>query len=352
MKATLYSGKPFMAFRGRWDCLDEISIPTPEYINNAYYEHRSYNRPDSVLSLDTQVKGLQPVIYKNVITELKPDKVLYFDKSSKYPRFKIKDSGYKRCIKPDKADYIVIGDECRCEYCSEILLLEDENFFYVFSARMTGYYMQRNSEIRDAYNKDAYAFLKKHPNMFPNKKVPKAVFQGDLYVTNFATTAVKIINGEYKLPIITDKALDTIISGTMPQITEDEFESVRSLIESPDKESKGLGLRLLAGYDLSEVMSSIKFLFIRNQYELTYTSEWNTTAVKLLRKQLGYIPNYNMYSIRDYMQIEPKSDLDKTLLRKMIIDSIKIKVGRDLQWLQECIKESNPYDIKIDIKIE
>ena len=47
---------------------------------------------------------------KNDISTVKsiPNKSkLYFDKSSKFPRFKLEQTEYKRCIKIDKADYIV-----------------------------------------------------------------------------------------------------------------------------------------------------------------------------------------------------------------------------------------------------
>lgn len=32
-----------------------------------------------------------------------------FDKSSKFPRFKLEQTSYKRCIKEAKADYIVLN---------------------------------------------------------------------------------------------------------------------------------------------------------------------------------------------------------------------------------------------------
>ena len=351
MKVTIYTGKPFKTFNGRWDDLGSITIQTIDQIGYYYYEHSFYNRSGTIFSFDEPVKNLDKLIYSNTITTLDPDKVLYFDKSSKYPRFKIKDSGYKRCIKPEKADYIVIGDEISTDYNNDVVLLEDDNFYYIFYSTINDYRINSSDPRRIQYSRDPYAYLRKYPNIFPGGKMPKLIFTGTLYVATHASTIEKIVNGEYK-SIITDRALDTVITGTIPHITEAEFESVKSLIESPDRESKGLGLRLLAGYDLSEVWTALKFLLLKNQYELTYTSEWQSTAVKLLRKQLGYLSSFNVYNIKNYMTLEPKSDLDKTLLRRMLIDAIKEKVGSDLRWLNEQLKDANPYDIKIDIKVE
>ena len=36
--------------------------------------------------------------------------VCYFDSSSKFPRFKLMESKFKRCIKPEKATVGIIGD--------------------------------------------------------------------------------------------------------------------------------------------------------------------------------------------------------------------------------------------------
>lgn len=52
-----------------------------------------------------------------------------FDKSSKFPRFKLEQTTYKRCIKESKADYIVLNID-KALHSSNVKLFETQDAFY------------------------------------------------------------------------------------------------------------------------------------------------------------------------------------------------------------------------------
>lgn len=57
---------------------------------------------------------------------------LYFDKSATFPRYKLEGSGFKRCIKKEKADFIIVGKtEPKGYYRSWFYVYEDPNYMYV-----------------------------------------------------------------------------------------------------------------------------------------------------------------------------------------------------------------------------
>ena len=73
--------------------------------------------------------------------------------------------------------------------------------------------------------------------------------------------------------IITDDNLDKIITKTLTNITENEFFQIKTLFESQDATSRGLGLRLLTNYNIDEIKTSIRVLIAANYYDLVHLPE-------------------------------------------------------------------------------
>ena len=62
---------------------------------------------------------------------VQPESVLYFDPGSGFPRFKLSLTDNKRCIKLDKANYIVVSGKCEYQSPEETyVILEDDKLFY------------------------------------------------------------------------------------------------------------------------------------------------------------------------------------------------------------------------------
>ena len=79
---------------------------------------------------------------------LTDEATLFFDKSATFPRYKLEGSGYKRCIKIDKADFIVVGKTSpKSSYQSYFMVYEDKDCLYV------GYRTYDDSKNQQAFRK-------------------------------------------------------------------------------------------------------------------------------------------------------------------------------------------------------
>ena len=99
-----YKNKPVLLLRSGCNLGDEAALNNiwTNY-NYSFYKSVKYNiYPAAKLAVETKLKTL--------ISTLTPNAVLYFSTTSEFPRFKLSDTGYKRCIKIEKADFIVMGE--------------------------------------------------------------------------------------------------------------------------------------------------------------------------------------------------------------------------------------------------
>ena len=79
--------------------------------NNGSY--RFFPKEGSLFSQNSII-DLQPSVRKldsSRFGTLADSGVLFFDKSATFPRYKLAESNYKRCIKVEKADFIVISKD-------------------------------------------------------------------------------------------------------------------------------------------------------------------------------------------------------------------------------------------------
>ena len=99
-----YKNKPVLILYRRCNLGDEAVLhnicATGDY---TFYDSYKYNiYPATKSAVETKLKTLT--------STLTPNTTLYFSASSEFPRFKLTDTGYKRCIKIDKADFVVMGE--------------------------------------------------------------------------------------------------------------------------------------------------------------------------------------------------------------------------------------------------
>ena len=79
-------------------------------------------------------KWIEKSYYKYLLgtiqySELKPNSTLYFSKSSSFPRLKLENSCFKRCIKIAKADYEALEDNALMNDPIEVIGELDSGFF-------------------------------------------------------------------------------------------------------------------------------------------------------------------------------------------------------------------------------
>lgn len=56
-----------------------------------------------------ELSGTKRTFNSSHFGKLTEGATLYFDKSATFPRYKLEGSGFKRCIKKEKADFIIVG---------------------------------------------------------------------------------------------------------------------------------------------------------------------------------------------------------------------------------------------------
>ena len=112
---------------------------------------------------------------------LTDDATLFFDKSATFPRYKLEGSGYKRCIKVDKADFIVVGKtEPKNSYNSWLMVYEDKDCLYV-----------GHRTYDDSKNQQAFRKLGLSPTLIYNDKV--TVYGPDAQILLSATPPKPLI---------------------------------------------------------------------------------------------------------------------------------------------------------------
>ena len=73
------------------------------------------------------------LIKKIEYSELTKDATLYFSKSSNFPRLKLENTGFKRCIKLDKADFVVINPSSLTDLTEQWYAIETDTTIYLGS---------------------------------------------------------------------------------------------------------------------------------------------------------------------------------------------------------------------------
>ena len=192
---------------------------------------------------------------KTLVSTLTPNATLYFSASSEFPRFKLTDTGYKRCIKIDKADFIVMG-ELKLDQCDNCDLFEDEEHFYLIDySRMSFQYRSDQSKI-NAFKANPEQYIRNH-HLYYGATLT-LVYHGPICYGQVGSTDVEhIMNGDYK-KVITDKDLDTVVNGTFDKLDVDSVASICDMLDSPDKVTNGVGLKVLTGYNIQATPLTVR----------------------------------------------------------------------------------------------
>lgn len=195
--------------------------------------------------------------YTKKLAKIFSGNVLYFTKQSKFPRFKLTGTEYKRCLKPEKADVIIIPDiknrmSCSC-YSSGYRIYENSESYYIVS----DYDFKRLFHESD---KELLAGL----NIFGFNKTFSYIMHTDQIITFDSDDSIyfDLINNKFTKPVITDNMLDIKLSTSLPTITESDVDSINSMLNSPDKSVQELGLKMLTGFNIFETPTLIKAMLM------------------------------------------------------------------------------------------
>ena len=282
--------------------------------------------------------------FNNKIKNIAPKDgaIFLFDKTSKFPRFKLCETSYKRCIKKGKEDFIIIGDIRIDSNSGFKKIVQTKDAYYLFPSFV--YFRGISRELYQSDYSDIDFFIKKYENKLFSTEIINSydykVFQVSSPQFFIDIMTDKLTN------VLTDSALDKIINGTLEKLDYDKFKQIKALIESSDVDNIGLGLRLLCNYDIEPMLASINLLIARNFDNIRRRSEWNSAAVKQLRKNLYIIgsPFYDINSITFYTSKPKKSDDDARCCEEMFKEIV-------LYYINPVIKNINSIAQSSDLKI-
>lgn len=258
------------------------------------------------------------------ISDINDDSVFYFTKQSKFPRFKLSDTTYKRCIKYEKADYIVVPsiNKPTMQYAGTVI--ETENFYYI------SYYTIDILDFERLLNIDASQYtVKFHVPIYDN-------------LSDSDVILFDIQSGKINKPCVTDVTLNKLIDSKNQVLTADDIDQIKTMLESSDDETQALGLKLLANYNINETRCTVKYLLLITSPFWKYNSYKNNVSIKnmLINLKLYYNTTNPINALR-YCKTDdnPISEIDNKLLQHLILSYVPEHLKGNLQYDFEILNE-------------
>lgn len=288
--------------------------------------------PNDVIELSGTKRTFNP----NHFGKLTEGATLYFDKSATFPRYKLEGSGFKRCIKKEKADFIIVGKtDVKGYYRSWFYVYEDSNYMYV------AYYATDDANNQKAFREAGLA------NM-------KLVWNGHCNI--YGPDAQILLETNPTKPLIYDTDLDAYINKSLPTITESDVKQILTMLGSNDNSIVDLGLKTLASYDTtSRPMTTKAILLINNGW--TRANGSTSVAVETMLTSLGltrtHCANYNLKSRLSYINQTntPYTDEDKILARSIMRNCIVELLEKELAPFRRTFESEN-INFKITLNVE
>lgn len=214
----------------------------------------------------------------NFIKNIPKKAILYFDKSSKFPRAKLDLVDYKKCLKPEKADAIVLGK------CAEVKCIKDvyhifTDSFDVFAIKDTWLQKDFNNDWNRLENDKHYGIK------FGDKL--KILYSGSIQLVCDEYDTIKMFNDEkYCKPFIIDTTLDKIINSILPDPDLQSIKAIHEMLQSTDVSTVRLGALMASGFNINNWLLTFTTL-------LTIDNAWlsqevgNIVALEQLKNTLN-----------------------------------------------------------------
>lgn len=321
-----YNGKPVYRFAyranfGDKSCLTNVWRPLSDYTG-------------STLIPDTKDNILKLV--KSKIVQLQPKQTLLFGKTSDFPRFKLEVSDFKRCIKADKADVVIVNlDNFDCGYVNNGIILEEAEHVYLVETKDSSMYRFPSLADKIKFEKDPINYLCDNDLFYITENITK-VYEGQFYCwkNDAAYDISKILCGEYK-KLALDKDLSKLVDANLDIPTKDDIQSICDLLESKDIKNQALGLKMLTGLNIGEIPVTIKTILGDKMY-LSNLNEWKGVGVQQALDTIDWT-GFGSYHSGLYHILNDKvviSDYDKELCREAYLRQV-------MSTIKNCIEQDN-----------
>lgn len=292
-------------------CLDDF---TENFVEKQYYDE---------------------LIKKIKYSELTKNTTLYFSKSSNFPRLKLENTGFKRCIKLDKADFVVINPSSLTDLTETWYAIETDTTIYLGSY----WTIYRNRTELEKF----LGFTVSSSMLITIRAYELSEKRKDL---------LKLLQ-EPNIKFISDDELNRTINKSDQILDKETMMTIHDMLASSDLDTIELGLKMLTGFNIDETPLTISTLLLLNQRWWTTNARTNVLVQNMI-KQLD-ISNKRAscgfpYCI-SYLRstAEKANEYDKELTKSLIFDKIVKYITVNLSKDIEFFKLFNT-DIKIEIK--
>ena len=233
--------------------------------------------------------------FKTKYSDLTGITKLYFDSSSTYPRFKIKDTTFQRVIKVSKCEAAVVSDQIR--YVAGGGSFQVYEYTKPDSSKIVYCVSPEEFKKEDlfiynevcSYGSD-FIDGAKTLNYIPKGSI--LIYSGELCFCDsvYAEALDNIINVYPKYT--KESTLDKIVNGTLEDINEETLLSLNDMLSSSDNSVVELGLKILQGLNVTKFPTSITCLIYGNYAYMLGNKALNTTGVNQVLKSLNIIASY------------------------------------------------------------
>lgn len=284
---------------------------------------------------------------------------LYFTKSSHFPRFKLQGTDFKRCIKDENADFIIVSDSC-LKSINDIanwykqsnltkarvsMFIEDEDYIL---------FIDDKADIENALNtKNIINSLIAKQAL--KSKNPSVLYEGSyVKVDNHSDYLVykNILDGIYT-NIVLDSELDREINSLSESLDEDSLDSISEMLSSTDPAIVDMGLKLLPNYNCLEYPLTITTIMRLHDSSCRNSGVWNSTSVKQLIRTLDYKSPWSTEFPTCIENIGKDnvnySEKDKELARKLVLSGVNEALKKITDRLEKTVAR---YGITINVSAE
>lgn len=317
-----------------------------DYTNSWVDSTKAFNYSDIYNLFDNDI-DVRKYIKENIVTEIKENSKLFFTKSSNFPRFKLSDTTFSRCIKLEKADYVVIGKDYEYSTLRFTHFFEGKDTYYVFSEKP--FYDWKD---KSGYGKMLFEdWIAKYSNFIFPEPVSIKTITNNLYSLKGLNQIAEDIKNNIPHKLVTDTMLDCEINKKQDEITPDVYKSICELLDSPDIGLREVGLKTLTGLNVNKTPITVRFMIGTRESELAHLKAFKGVGIQNLLETIrfrgfGYFPD-QMYYINP-VPGEIVSDEDKALMSHIYVDLVDRKIKDSISKMSDILTKFN---IKVDYNV-
>lgn len=310
---------------------------------------------------DTILKSPKDIYdaFTKAMCKLTSPSTLYFTKSSHFPRFKLQGTNFKRCIKDENADFIIVSDSCFKWINNMVnfwkqnnllktrvsMFIEDEDYIL---------FIENKSDVENTLNtKNIIDCLIKKQAL--KSKNPSVLYEGPyVEIDNHSEYLVykNILDGIYT-NIVLDSELDREINSLSESLDEDSLDSISEMLSSSDPAIVDMGLKLLPNYNCLEYPLTITTIMRLHDSSCRNSGVWNSTSVKQLIRTLDYKSPWSTEFPTCIENIGKDnvnySEKDKELARKLVLGGVNEALKKITDRLEKTVAR---YGITINVSAE